>query len=191
MATTEKIPVTMSDGSVVEFNKRQKLLKTSTIDTDAGTVFVRLDFANGEIRNCTIPASLILRAAAHGAEQKLGDATAGEADIADAILSVEEVIARLEAGDWNQPRAAGSNTGTSILIQALVEVSGKDVAEIKAFLENKTQADKLALRRTDQLRPVVERLEAEKASRSKNAVDTSALLGELGLGSTEAKKSKG
>lgn len=191
MATTEKIPVTMSDGSVVEFNKRQKLLKTSTIDTDAGTVFVRLDFVNGEIRNCTIPTSLILRAAAHGAEQKLGDATAGEADIADAILSVEEVIARLEAGDWNQPRAAGSNTGTSILIQALVEVSGKDVAEIKAFLENKTQADKLALRRTDQLRPVVERLEAEKASRSKNAVDTSALLGELGLGSTEAKKSKG
>lgn len=191
MATTEKIPVTMADGSVVEFNKRQKLLKTSTIDTDAGTVSVRLDFVNGEIRNCTIPTSLILRAAAHGAEQKLGDATAGEADIADAILSVEEVIARLEAGDWNQPRAAGSNTGTSILIQALVEVSGKDVAEIKAFLENKTQADKLALRRTDQLRPVVERLEAEKASRSKNAVDTGALLGELGLGSTEAKKSKG
>lgn len=191
MATTEKIPVTMADGSIVEFNKRQKLLKTSTIDTDAGTVSVRLDFVNGEIRNCTIPTSLILRAAAHGAEQKLGDATAGEADIADAILSVEEVIARLEAGDWNQPRAAGSNTGTSILIQALVEVSGKDVAEIKAFLENKTQADKLALRRTDQLRPVVERLEAEKASRSKNAVDTSALLGELGLGSTEAKKSKG
>lgn len=191
MTTTEKIPVTMADGSIVEFNKRQKLLKTSTIDTDAGTVSVRLDFVNGEIRNCTIPTSLILRAAAHGAEQKLGDATAGEADIADAILSVEEVITRLEAGDWNQPRAAGSNTGTSILIQALVEVSGKDVAEIKAFLENKTQADKLALRRTDQLRPVVERLEAEKASRSKNAVDTSALLGELGLGSTGAKKSKG
>ena len=43
----EKTPVTMSDGRVVEFNKKQKLVKTSTIGDD-GSVSVRLDFVNGE-----------------------------------------------------------------------------------------------------------------------------------------------
>ena len=139
MATTEKIPVTMADGFHRRVQQTSEALKTSTIDTDAGTVSVRLDFVNGEIRNCTIPTSLILRAAAHGAEQNSVMPLPVEADIADAILSVEEVIARLRAGDWNQPRAAGSNTGTSILIQALVRSFGRGCGRNQAFLENKTR----------------------------------------------------
>jgi hypothetical protein len=182
---TEKIAVTMSDGSTVEFNKKQKLVKTSTIGDD-GSVSVRLDFVNGEIRNFAVPSNMLARFAAHGAEQKLGDAIAGETDIGDAVLSVDDLLGRLNAGDWNITRAAGSFAGTSILIQALVEASGKTVEDIKAFLANKTQAEKLALRRSEKLKPIIERLEADKASKSKNTVDTDSLLGELGLGGSPA-----
>lgn len=186
--TTEKVSVTMTDGRTVEFNKKQKLVKTSTVD--GNNVSVRLDFVNGETRNFTIPADMLARFAAHGAEQKLGDAIAGETEIADAVLSVDDLLGRLNAGDWTITRAAGAFAGTSILIQALVEASGKDVAAIKDFLANKSQAEKLALRRSEKLRPIIERLEADKQSKSKTAVDTDSLLGELGLGGSAAKKAK-
>jgi hypothetical protein len=187
--TVEKVPVTMNDGRVVEFNKKQKLVKTSTIHDD-GSVSTRLDFANGETRDFTAPASLLPRFAAHGIEQKLGDAIAGETDINDAVLSVDDLITRLNNGEWSIQRASGSFAGTSILIQALVEASGKSVDDIKAFLANKSQAEKLALRRSDKLKAIIERLEADKASKSKNTVDTDSLLGELGLGGDAAPAKK-
>lgn len=180
-STVEKIPVTMSDGRVVEFNKKQKLVKTSTIAED-GSVSVRLDFSNGQTRDFAVLSEMTARFAAHGAEQKLGDAIAGETDVNDAVESVDDLLKRLNAGEWTITRSAGAFAGTSILIQALVEASGKDVAAIRAFLENKTQSEKLALRRSDKLKPIIERLESDKASKNKNAVDTDSLLGELGLG---------
>jgi len=131
-STVEKIPVTMTDGRVVDFNKKQKLVKTSTIDEEAGVISLQMDFANGETRTFNMPASLILRFAAHGAEQKLGDATAGESDLSDAVLAVESLIKQLESGEWSAKREAGAFSGTSILIQALVEASGKTVEDIFA-----------------------------------------------------------
>lgn len=182
---TEKNIVTMADGRTVEFNKKQKLVKTSTIGED-GSVSVQLDFVNGETRTFSIPATLMARFAAHGAEQKLGDAIAGETDLSDAVLSIDDLLGRLNNGEWNIKREAGAFAGTSVLIRALVEASGKEVEAIKAFLSTKSQAEKIALRRSDKLRPIIERLEADKAKTSKNAVDTDSLLGELGLGETEA-----
>jgi hypothetical protein len=185
---TEKTAVTMQDGSTVEFNKKQKLVKTSTIGDD-GTISLRMDFVNGQVRNFVLPSALINRFAAHGAEQKLGDAIAGETDINDAVLSVDDLIKRLENGEWTAQRQAGAFSGTSILIQALVKASGKTVDEIRAFLENKTQAEKLALRRSEKLKPIIEELEAEKTKNAKNQVDTDSMLADLGLGSAPAKKS--
>jgi len=187
----EKIDVSMEDGTTVQFNKKQKLVKTSTI-SDAGDIALRLDFSNGAVRNFSLPigSPLYARFAAHGAEQKLGDAIAGESDMGDAVLAVDDLIGRLNNGEWTVTRAAGSFSGTSILIQALVEVSGKSVEDIKAFLADKSQAEKLALRRSDKLRPTIEKLEADKASKSKNQVDTDALLGDLGIGGAPAKKAK-
>lgn len=183
----EKTQVTMTDGRVVGFGKKQRLLKESFIEGDV--VQTRLDFVNGETRTFTVPASLLARFAAHGAEQKLGDAIAGETDISDAVLSVDDLITRLTAGEWNVKREAGGFSGTSILAQALMEASGKSREDIMAFLGTKSQSEKLALRRSAKVKPIIDRLEAEKAKTSKSSVDTDALLGELGL-DAPAKKSK-
>lgn len=188
--TVEKTAVTMTDGRTVEFTSKQKLSKESMINAETNSASVRLDFRNGQTRTFDIPAAMLLQFAAHGAEQKLGDAIAGEKDLDDAVISVDDLIERLKNGNWVAQRAAGGFSGASVLIQALVEASGKTVEQIKEWLAPKTQAEKLALRRSDRLRPIVERIEAEKAKNSKApAVDTESLFGELDAAGSETESS--
>lgn len=175
---TEVETVEMDDGRVVDFPGKRRLLKESTIDEAAGTVTVRLDFRNGETRVFIIPQALMLRFAAHGAEQKLGDEIAGmKDDIADSVLAIDSLTERLAAGEWNVKRESNGMAGTSVLIRALVEHTGKSVEDIKAFLKPKSQAEKIALRNNPKIKPIVERLESEKVSKSN--VDTDEMLAEL------------
>ena len=178
MAKTHEIEtVTMADGRVVEFAGKRKLIKTSTINAD-GQVQVALDFRNGETRLFTVPPTFLTKFAAHGAEQKLGDEIAGLEDIGDCVLAIDELIDRLYNGEWLQRRESGGMAGTSILLRALVESTGKSPEVLKAFLAKKTHAEKLALRDSDRLRGIVARLEAEKLAK-KPKVDTEGLFGEL------------
>ena len=168
--------VTMKDGRVVAFAGKRKMLKESFVND--GKVSVRFDFRNGESRVFSIPDTLLNKFAAHGAEQKLGDETAGLEDVDDAVMAVDALIERLNAGEWGAKREANGMSGTSVLARALCELKGKPIEVIKAFLSNKTAAQKTALRESAELKPIVQRIEAEKANKGAK-VDTSALLGEL------------
>lgn len=174
---TQITTVTMTDGRTVDFAGKRKLLKSAN-EVD-GKVQVQLDFRNGETRLFTIPEGLLTKFAAHGAEQKLGDAIAGLDDIDDAVMAIDELIDRLYNGEWNVKRESTGMAGSSVLARALVEHTGKTAEAIKAFLASKSQAEKVALRNNPKIKPIVERIEAEKASR-KSDVDTDALLSELG-----------
>jgi hypothetical protein len=169
--------VTLTDGRIVDFAGKRKLLKESSVNAD-GKVQVRLDFRNGETRLFTLPDALLNKFAAHGAEQKLGDEIAGLTDTEDCVLAVDELIDRLYNGEWSIKREANGMAGTSVLVRALVEHTGKTVDAIKQFLSGKSQAEKVALRNNPKIKPIVERIEAEKASKKAN-VDTDAMLGEL------------
>lgn len=173
--------VTLTDGRIVDFAGKRKLLKESFVKD--GVVYVRMDFRNGETRTFQIPSALLLKFAAHGAEQKLGDEIAGLTDIDDAVLAIDALTERLNKGEWGVTREANGMAGTSVLVRALVEHTGKTVEQIKTFLSTKTQAEKVALRNNPKVKPIVERIEAEKASK-KSAVDTDALLESLGAGDT-------
>ena len=174
---TQVETVTMTDGRVVDFAGKRKLLKESSVNAD-GKVQVRLDFRNGETRLFTLPDALLNKFAAHGAEQKLGDEIAGLTDTEDCVLAVDELIDRLYNGEWSVKREANGMAGTSVLVRALVEHTGKTVEQIKQFLNGKSQAEKVALRNNPKIKPIVERIEAEKACKKAN-VDTDAMLGEL------------
>ena len=178
--------VKMDDGRVVDFAGKKQLLKDSFVGAD-GSVQVRLDWRNGETRIFTIPQSLLAKFAAHGAEQKLGDEIAGlkkadgsEADIEDKVLAIDDLIERLNAGEWNTRKESSGMAGTSVLIRALVELYSKPVSEIKSFLKDKTQAEKMALRNNGKIKPIVERLEAERQAKAGSKVDSDALLAGLG-----------
>lgn len=168
--------VTMQDGREVEFVGKRKLLKESVIEGDSAAV--RLDFRNGETRTFAIPTSLLLKFACHGAEQKLGDETAGVDDVDDMVIGVDELIDRLNKGEWSTKREGSGAAGTSVLMKALMEYGKRTSEQVKAFLTGKTQAEKLALRNSAQLKPIIERLEAEKASKGAK-VDTESLLNAL------------
>lgn len=181
MAKTEYTEVTMDDGRVVEFAGKRRMVKSTTISPDGFEVETRIDFVNGESRVFKIEANakLFAQFAAHGIEQKLGDEAAGLEDVEDAVIAVEELIARLEGGEWAQKREKSGLAGAGALLRALVEHSGKPVEQVRAYLAAKTHQEKLALRTNSAIAPIIARLEANKKKKEKVEVDTEALLGDL------------
>lgn len=198
-AKAEVEKVRMEDGREVEFVGKRKMLKDILIggtpidEADADTVnaasvddiAVRLDFRNGTSRTYPLNPALGIRFAGHGALQKYGDELAGEdsADLDDWAATTDRLHDRLTAGEWTKGRDTDSMAGTSVLIRALVETSGKTKEAIREFLKSKTAAQKKAMLRSDRLRPIVERLEAEAAARAEH-VNTDELFGQLDAATT-------
>lgn len=176
-AKTEVTTVTMSDQRKVDFAGKRKLLKES-FDLENGDLAVRLDFRNGETRLFTLSEALMAKFATHGAEQKLGDEIAGLDDVDDCVIAIDELIARLDSGTWGTERESNGLAGTSVLARALAEVKGLAIDKVKEFLKGRTQAEKVALRNNPAVKPVVERIEAEKANKGPK-IDTDALLNAL------------
>lgn len=169
--------IKLADGRIVDFVGKRKAIK-STYITESGQIHLRIDFRNGETRDFALNPNLVTKFAAHGAEQKYGDEWAGVEDVDDMVLAVDELHSRLEAGDWSVKRESGGIAGTSVLVRALVEYSGKSVDEVKKYLSDKSQPEKMALRANAKIRPIVERIESEKLSRA-SKVDSDQLLSSL------------
>lgn len=177
-AKTEVEVVSMSDGRKVEFAGKRKMLKDSIFNEDGSVKCIRLDFRNGQFIDFVPSPDLKAKAEAHGWEQKLGDETAGVDDVDDMQLAVEELAGRLYKGEWSLKREGGGMAGTSVLLRALIEFSGRTIDQVKEFLTGKSQAEKLALRNSPKVKPIVDRLESEKISKLAK-VDTDALLADL------------
>jgi hypothetical protein len=174
-------PVTMTDGRIVDFPGKRRLQKDTFI-TPEGKVSVRLDFVNGETRTFVPREDMYPVFVGHGAEQKLGDEMAGIDDIDDAVLAVDELIENLNKGEWSQKREPGTAQGTSVLLRAMVEYTGKPLETVKEFLKDKTPAEKNALKASKiankagaTIKSIVDRLEEEKAAKGQK-VDAKALL---------------
>jgi hypothetical protein len=181
----------MTDGREVGFAGKRKMVKE--VITDGSEVVVRFDFRNGETRSFAVGLDnpLILNLAGHGISQKVGDETAGVEDVDDMVVAVDDMIARLSAGEWRAERAAGDSfAGASIVIRAICEVTGKPVQAVKDFLQGKLDSAKARgekLTRNELYasfrRPgtktaeVIARLEAEKTSKS--SLDSTELLAEM------------
>lgn len=142
--------ITMNDGRVVGFAGKRRMLKNTELDQSKiaidganvliqeGAVRVRLDFRNGATLTYTPKAELLGKLIGHGAEQKLGDETAGVEKVEDMVLAVEDLIGRLDQGEWGAERAAGDSfAGASVVIRAICEVTGKSLDVVKAFLQKK------------------------------------------------------
>ena len=168
--------ISLRDGRKVDFAGKRKMLKD--IIVDGSKVSVRFDFRNGETLLIPIPDQHLLYSAGHGYAQKLGDQCAGLEDVDDMVLEVDDLATRLASGPWTMQREGGGFGGTSVLLRALVELTSKTVEQVKEFLSGKSQAEKMALRASARVKPIVDRLEAEKASKGAK-VDTDALLAQL------------
>lgn len=148
-----------------------------------------LRFANGEqliLDAANVAQELQLQAMMHGFKQKLVDAaaisrnpeTGRAATVEDKYQAVKTVFDRLLAGQWNATREGGGATG-GLLLQALVRMYAgrKTPDELKAFLADKTDAEKTALRKNPRVAAIIEEIRAETGKTAN--IDTDELLGEL------------
>lgn len=182
----KKIPevekVTLTDGRIVDFVGRRKLIKNSKVNED-GSFSLELIYRNGQFTTINVPAEHFLNYAIHGASQKFGDTFNAEDDLDDAINAVEEMALRLAKGEWHVEREKGDGKGGSMLVQALVEALNVDRAKVQEFLLTKSVAHKRALMLTDEIKPIIDRIKAEKAAKAKpkakEAIDTGSLLAEI------------
>ena len=126
----EVTTVTLEDGRSVTFTGKTKMNKEVLADGS-----VRFDFANGNTRTFDVANSnLLLELASHGAKQKIGDETAGVADVDDMVIAVDAMLERLAKGDWSKAREAGDGfSGASVVIRAVMEAQ----ADVKDFLDGK------------------------------------------------------
>lgn len=202
---TEYTEVEMTDGRKVSFAGKRKVNKETLLDESkleidgdvmqlrAGAISVRMDFRNGETRTIALPLSLLARFAGHGAEQKFGDELASPADKPlsedDMVCAIDDLNAVIQSGSWGKGRATGggSVSGASIVVQAIAEATGKDVATVKAYLQKKLDADSELTRRAlyDSFRVagtktgvIIKRLEEAKLAKTA-VVDADAELGNI------------
>ena len=162
---TEVTPVKMTDGRTVNFAGKRKVNKETLIDEaklqidgdvvqlESGAVSIRMDFRNGETRLISLPLALLARFAGHGAEQKFGDELASPADKPlseeDMVIAIDDLNAEIQSGKWGKGRASGGGgvSGASLVVQAIMEATGKPLDVVKAYLQRKLDSDKELSRR--------------------------------------------
>ena len=163
--------------------------RNATISATIDGTTLTLTFANGEtliMRGNALNSDVQQYAMMHGLKQKLVDAaaisrnpeTGRAATVEDKYQAVKAVYDRLLGGQWNAAREGGGNAG-GLLAQALCRMyAGRKTAEdIKAFLAEKSDAEKTALRKNPRVAQIIEDIRAEQGKAAN--IDTDELLGEL------------
>ena len=190
-APTVYTDIQMSDGRTVKFAGKRQMQKESIVSEDGKSVNVRFDFRNGQSRNyvVTLDDPLLLRLAAHGAENKIGDETYAESTIDNQVLAVETMIQRLKDGSWTVGKKSVDPGTSSIILQALMEASGKSLEFVKSMIEKKLETTEGLTRKElfdsfrvegTKTKPIIDRLEAEKIAKAKPKVSGDEFLSSLG-----------
>ena len=125
-----------------------------------------------------------LAALMHGLKQKIGDAaaikcdptTGKPADLATKRKNMQEIITRLQSGQWSVIGQGGGRT-YGVLLEALYRMyqGRKTYEELGEFLKAKTKEQKAALEVDKRIAPFVMEVKAERAKE----VDVEDLLADL------------
>lgn len=185
---TEQTSVTMNDGRALVFAGDRKMQKGYSVE--GGKVKARFDFVNGHTIDFELPDALVFQAAGHGVVQKGGDSAAGEKNVEDMILAVQDTLDNLAKGNWKAAREGGGFGGAGVVVRALCAVFNKTPEQIKAWVDSKIdeatkrgqkltrQALYNSFRQSEKVGPKIRELEAA-AAKSPAGVDAEGMLTEL------------
>jgi len=191
MATkeTEVKSVHMNDGRTQDFSGKRQVTSEGFV-LDDGKIKLVTDFSNGQTLTTILPLELKDKAAAHGLKQKIHDSFAGEKNVGDMYEAANAIKQQIETGEWNAKREAGGFSGASLVLQALVEYTGKTMEQVRVFLQNKLEAGKnseppltrqalyASFRKNQKIREIITKLETARDEKEGTA-DADAALAEL------------
>jgi hypothetical protein len=162
------------------------------VTTDIFKTELTLNFANGNelrINVNTLNPDIIIQATLHGLKQKLCDAaaiprdttTGRTADIDDKYAAVKAVYDRLTGPNptWNAIREGETKQSGGIFLRAMMVLTGKSHTEAKANIEKLTKEQVSALKQNPKV--LAKMHELEMAAAKVQAVDSDALLNQLGM----------
>lgn len=191
---TTAIPATAP--SVAKPTTAEVIGKIPAMQVDISGDVLSIVFSDGNeivIDASKLSADIAHHAMMHGLKQKLVDAgaiardvdTGKSATIRDKYNAVADVASRLigtaeEPASWNKPRAegGGKTSNNTLLARALMQLSGKTLAVIAAFLDGKTSEQKNALKKDAKVAKIMLEMQMAKLGDSTSNVDE--LLSELG-----------
>lgn len=165
--------------------------KRQAMSVDIFNTTLTITFSNGKdlsIDASALPAEIQKQAMLHGLKQKLVDAAAmsrnpdslNSNQVDDKYAAVAEVHARLTGPNptWNKERAKEGTpaSANSLLVRALMQMTGRDKTYVDDFLTAKTKEQRAALSRNPRVLAIIAELKAATVS---NGIDTDELLGEL------------
>lgn len=198
-AKTEYVKVKMTDGREIDFPSKRTMQRE--VLTNGSTVKVRFDYINGETRTFDVPEQHMLYSAGFGFGHKLGGSLAGTKEnpltVEDTIEQVDNLYARLSTtNDWNTTALGGDATGGHIVVQALMEATGKSKTETREYIDGilakdaarvagteekplSRQALYKAFRANQRLIPIIRKLEDAQSAKRAPTVAVDHLLDDL------------
>jgi hypothetical protein len=166
------------------------MAKAITTTTNLDAMTVTFSFQDGHAITATtigLDATIIDRLALHGLKQKLADAmaipcdtvTGKSASLTDKRQAAEKVWNNLLEGSWGITREGSGEPKGGYLFTALVELyqGKKTVEDVQKFLAGCDKKKQAALREDKRVKPIIDRLKAERAKATD--IDTDELLAGL------------
>jgi hypothetical protein len=107
-------------------------IATKDYSHDKAVVFNFADEQNVTVTADQFPADIQDRLLQYGIAQKLGDEYAGADGPEEARTLLTSLVERLSQGEWKQARSGGGGSRTTMLAEALSQVTGQDVEACQA-----------------------------------------------------------
>ena len=105
------------------------------------------------------------------------------------VVAVDAMISRLKEGSWTVGKKSVDSGTSSIILQALIEASGKPLDFVKSMIEKKLETTEGLTRKElfdsfrvegTKTKPIIDRLESERLKKSEPKVQADDFLSSLG-----------
>lgn len=153
------------------------------IDDEAQTLTITVKgYAPIIVNPDQYPAELVAYAALHGFKQKYVDASALSAgsSLADKHAAIMKVVEHHKTtGAWNRNNQGDGTAGDGLLLRAIMAFDGCDKETARALVGKMDKKMQAKMRASAELKPIIERLRAEREPKPTPGFDASSVLAQL------------
>ena len=140
---------------------KQRIKREKDFETGSVTFTVLETGESLTVNVADVSAELTNHLLVHAINAKVGDAAADPK--VDAMEAMSNVLQQLKDGTWTSKAGGGGGQKSTQLSEALVRVTGQDLADVNAKLESLSEDEVKDLRKNPQVKSALEDIKAERA----------------------------